>query len=191
MTHYSTKFNSKYFDKPAQNSADNDYIQDVIGNKTDASFSNYQLHPSVIGHLKAGYFHVHAQAKLYPKLADAVTVTNEDVLTDPAGAWTEGVKQEVIPTTAFDKPFDIHWIKVFTMNANDEYVLTLYNSDDVVLGEIGFSQITNQVRNTDAIIQIPPLPANSQVKATLAAKGGAAARNVTIKFFIHEYPDIV
>lgn len=185
ITILSSKFNTA-----DENSTANVEIKDVVGNKEDHSFSNYQNHPSVVGHLKAGYYHVHAPAKLYPKFLDAVSVNN-NVDGSPAGDWVESDKQEVIPTTAFDKPFDIHWIKIFSMSANDEYVLTLYNSSDEVLGEVGFSQITNQVRNTDVIIQIPPLPANSQVRATLAAKAGSTARSVTVKFFIHEYPDIV
>jgi len=181
------------FNIPVKNTTDNFNMRDVIGNKTDASFSNIPgptKKPSVIGRLKAGYFHVHAPAKLYPKLADAITINN-NLDGSAAGVWAEGDKQEVIPTTAFDKPFDIHWIKIFTMSGNDEYVLTLYNSSNQVLGEVGFSQITAQVRQTDAIIQIPPQPANSQILATLAAKGGITERNVTVKFFIHEYLDIV
>lgn len=32
---------------------------------------------------------------------------------------------------------------------------------------------------------------NSAVYATLAAKGGSSDRNVDVKFFIHEYPDVI
>lgn len=64
----------------SKNASDNDSFVDVIGNKMDSSFSsvvNPSKKPSLIGHLKAGYFHVHAPAKLYPKLDDAIELSND------------------------------------------------------------------------------------------------------------------
>lgn len=46
-------------------SSDNNTINDVIGSKNDKSFSNANpssSDPSVIDHLKAGYYHVHDSA---------------------------------------------------------------------------------------------------------------------------------
>lgn len=38
----------------------------VIGTKEDKSFSNGVTNPTVIGHLKAGYYHIHDSAKVWP-----------------------------------------------------------------------------------------------------------------------------
>lgn len=172
-----------------KNSTRNFTIRDAIGNKEDHSFSNYQINPSVLGHLKAGYYHIHAPSQLYPRLADAVPITNDDG-GNPAGAWTEGSKQALIPINTITKAFDIHWIKIFSIDDNDEYVLTLY-SGETKLGEVGFSKVNNFISHVDSVIQIPPQPANTAITATLAAKGGTVARGITIKVFYHTYPDIV
>lgn len=70
------------------NSAENRTINDVIGNKEDHSFSNVigsTSSPSVIGHLTSAYYHIHSSGRLYPELADAVEITNDDG-GSPAGA---------------------------------------------------------------------------------------------------------
>lgn len=172
-------------------STDNDSYRDVIGNKEDKSFSDIANHgssPSIIGHLTAGYYHVHDAAKLYPKLADAVPINNE-AASIAAGAWTEGDKQTIIPASTLTKNFDIHWIKIFSISDNDEYVLTLYNGDTEI-GCVGFAKVNNFISHVDCIIQVPPQPANSEIKATLAAKAGTSTRTVTLKIFYHEYPDM-
>ena len=188
MTHKTLLRNK--FDTVDKNSTANTEIKDIIGNKQDHSFSNYQNHPSVVGHLKAGYYHIHDSAKLYPKLADAVPIDNDDGAGSPAGAWTEGDKQTLIAANEISKPFDIHWVKIFSISDNDEYVLTLYNGETEI-GCVGFAKFNNFISHLDTIIQIPPQAANSAITATLAAKGGVAARDIIVKVFYHEYPDVV
>lgn len=173
------------------NSTDNDTISDVVGNREDKSFSNVLgsgSAPSVIGHLRAGYFHIHSKAQVYPRLADAVSINNEATGV-AAGDWTEGDKQVIVPENAITSAFDIHWVKIFTVSDNTEYVLSLYNGETLI-GEVGFARSAPFSAQSDEPIQIPPQPANSEITATLAAKSGAATRTVTMKVYYHTYPDI-
>ena len=166
-------------------------IDTKLGEKTNTSFDNTipPSHPSIFGHLKANYYHVHAPAYLYPAFLDAISLSNDDS-GSPAGAWTEGDKTVLIASGAIPYPFDIHFVKVFSTSDVDEYTITLY-ANDILIGQIGFARSNNFTRQNDCYIQIPPQAAGTEIKGTLAAQGGAVARSVTLKFYIHAYSDIV
>ena len=171
---------------PAQNSADNELIMDVIGNKTDESFSNSSSTPSVIGHLKASYYHVHSPAKVYPTLADAVTLTTSDA------GWTLGTIVEIIPADTIDVKFDVHWVVVGAISAVDEYELVLYHGaseSEEEIGRIVFNRSSNFSQEGNLPIQIAPQSANTRISAALACKS-ENARTCTVKLYYHTYPDI-
>ena len=166
------------------NSGANVTIRDVIGNREDTSFSggNGGGHPSVVGHLTAGYYHVHSPAKVYPTLADSIT------LTASATAWTLGTKVQIIPADTIATWFDIHWILVHSISATDEYELVLWADDDTEIGRIAFVKTAAQAQEGNLPIQIPPQPAGTKISASLACKAGG--NTASIKLYYHQYPDI-
>jgi len=172
---------------PTINSADNALVRDVIGNKEDTSFSNgsHTGNPSVVGHLKAGYYHIHSNAKVAPSLADSI------VLTTSANAWTLGNKVEIIPAAgagSMTKWFDIHWVVVHSISAVDEYELVLWADDTTEIGRICFVKTAAQSQEGNLPIQIPPQAPGTKISANVASKSGSDT--VSIKLYYHEYPDI-
>jgi hypothetical protein len=172
---------------PERNSADDYSIRDVVGNKSDTSFSggSFNGNPSLVGHSKAGYYHIHSPAKVYPSLADSINVVAS------ATAWTLGTKVVIIPINTMPNYFDIHWIIVHSISAVDEYELVLYSdsgSGDVEIGRVVFVKTAAQAQEGNLPIQIPPQRPNSKISAALASKSGGDT--VSIKLYYHEYSDI-
>jgi hypothetical protein len=181
--------------KPTANVAygDAEFLQEMIGNREDKSFSNGAQNPSVLGALKAGYFHVHDKAKVYPTGvgeygADPVPLISGD--TDP---WIHGGKIEVVPANTIDKWFDIHWVVLGTAPAVDDYELRVYAGAELAeeeIGRIAFSREAIQDRSTVNLpIQIPPQPANTRISMSLACGDGDGA-GCSVKIYYHTYPDI-
>jgi hypothetical protein len=172
---------------PLVNSGDNDLLRDVVGNKEDTSFSggSHTGNPSVVGHLKAGYYHIHSSAKVAPSLANSI------VLTSSASAWTLGDKVQIIPAEgagSMTKWFDVHWILVHSISTTDEYELVLWANDDTEIGRIAFVKTATMAQEGNLPIQIPPQTPGTKISANVARKGGSAT--VGIKLYYHEYPDI-
>lgn len=165
----------------------------TVGNKTDVSFQGYP-HPSVIGHLKAGYYHVHSPALVYPtgtgenvnKGADPVSLAGH-----AATEWLHGTITEVVPTSTINVMFDIHWVIISDASEADDYELRLYkgaSESEVEIGRIAFSRNATQDRAAVYTpIQVAPLPANSRISASLASKG--TGRTCKVKIYYHTYPD--
>jgi len=84
---------------PTADSTDNNYIQDVIGNRSDKSFSNAASHPTLAGSLKAGYYHVHDRAKVWPSGYGAI-LTVELVPTAGGSGYTLNDVLTVVQTGA-------------------------------------------------------------------------------------------
>jgi hypothetical protein len=172
---------------PAVNSGDNDLLRDVVGNKEDTSFSggSHSGNPSVVGHLKAGYYHIHSSAKVTPSLANSIVLTS-------GAAWTLGNKIEIIPAAgvgSMTKWFDIHWVVVHSISAIDEYELVLWANDNTEIGRICFVKTGAMAQEGNLPIQIPPQAPGTKISASIASKSGADT--VSIKLYYHEYPDIV
>jgi hypothetical protein len=164
------------------NSHDNRTIADVIGNKNDTSVRILQK-PSLMNFAKGGYYHVHAPAKVYPNLGDAISLTR-----GATAAWGSGSPVILIPAGAMEKPFDIHWIKISRISHNDEYQIDLYGGGNLI-GSIAFEREAPQTRQYDAPIQIPVQSAGKEITAVLSAKG-TAARECFVKVYYHDYPDV-
>lgn len=163
---------------PSQDSADNNYIQDVVGNKTDThdGDSIYAMSDTLLDH-------VHSESKVYPTLANGVTVTGA------AGAWTLGVFAEIFPASTITSDFDIHFIGVEAISANDVYELVLYQgpvASEVEIGRVRFSKSTVQEGTQNQPFQTPIIAANERISAKVASAGGGSD-TVTISIFYHTY----
>jgi hypothetical protein len=172
---------------PTQNSDADETMRDVIGSKQDTSFSGgaHENGPSLVGHAKAGYYHVHSSAKVYPSLSNSITVTTS------ATAWTLGTIVEIVPANAITSWFDIHWILVHAISATDEYELVLYkgaSESEIEIGRIAFVKTAAQSQEGNLPIQIPPQAPNTRISAALASKSGSDT--ASIKIYYHLYPDI-
>lgn len=171
---------------PSKNSTDNETIADAIGNKEDWSFSDSQDNPSVLGHLKAGYYHVHSKARVYPVLEDAVTITTATT------GWAYGTKTEIVPVDTITTLFDIHWVVISDISAVDQYELSLYSGaegEEELIGTIAFNRSSNFAQEGNLPIQVAPIPADTRISAALACKS-TNARTCGVKIYYHTYPDV-
>jgi hypothetical protein len=171
---------------PNADSTDNYSFIDVIGNKEDKSFSNANnWNPSIAGALKANYYHVHDSAKVYPTLDDPVTVTAG------VGSWVLGDFVEIVPVNAITKWFDVHWVLISGISANDDYELVLYkgaSESEEEIGRISFVRNAAQSQEGNQPIQIPPQLPNTRISAKLASATGS--NTAKLKLYYHTYPDI-
>lgn len=152
----------------------------TIGNRsTDLHYSD-----TLYGYLLAWYKHVHMPQWVYPFLDDGVTLTADNT------AYTLGAKVEIIPANTITKWFDIHWVIIEEVSANDRYCIELYS------GEIGSEVLIAQlkaIKNTTAgsgvisiPVQIPKQEANTRISGAAASKSGGGDE-ITISLAGHEY----
>jgi len=170
-------------DVPAPNSSDNNFIRDVLGNKSDKNLlgpgasSLYQL----AGYM--AYYHVHNPSLVYPRDNDP------ELITAGLGAWTEGLKVEIIASGVKSNPFDMHFVILGAISQVDDYVIKLYIGDsgqEVFWGECAYSRDTNQMRAAFVPIQGPPIAAGTRISASLLSGNGS--NTTAIKIYTHEYP---
>jgi len=189
---YGATFNEGFTRVATQNSSNNTYIRDVIGNKTDKSFSNGGSTPSIIGHLTAAYHHIHNGAKVWPTGAGNYGASPIQ-LTAGAEIWLHGAKTEIIPSVGgIGVWFDIHWVIASNSSDADDYELRVYSGaalNETELGRIAFSRNAVQDRSAAYVpIQVPPSPANTRISMSLAS--ATPGRTCDIKLYYHTYPDI-
>jgi hypothetical protein len=102
---------------PATDSADNRTMRDVIGSKSDRTYNGGD---SIFAEVHTLGDHFHKPVKVYPTLADGITVTGA------AGAWTLGSIVEIIPAATVGDPFDVHFVNIESASATDTYEIVLY-----------------------------------------------------------------
>lgn len=134
-------------------------------------------------HLHRGSDHFHSVGQVYPSLVDGIAVT--------AGAagppWELGVFVEIVPINTITEEFDIHFISVEGLNANDVYELHLFQGgSDVLVGQKRFTK--NAVM--DGIVNVPfqtkVIPANARIRAKLASKAGGSIATISIGWHPYE-----
>jgi hypothetical protein len=173
-------------DVPSINSDKDDSIADVIGNKEDNSFSRYNpatsnFHPSIIGHLRAAYYHAHGESFSLPANAPITLAPGAEayVYGDPVSIGTYATSV-----------FDVHWVSVTDIGDNGYYNVQLCNSDaTVIYGKTFVSRTANFTQEGNVPIQVPPLPKGTEVFARVGSSTGNAAHTVKIKLFCHPYND--
>jgi len=180
--------------RPKDNSDLNVTINDVIGSKNDRSFSNWTKavpDPSVIGHLVAGYYHVHDPSRIYPRTDDDTPLA--PITATAAGtAWTFGSWVEI---TNFDLKIvmsDVHFVILGNISNVWSYVLQLGIGDSgsqIFWGECAFTRDTAQMRAAWVGIQGKPIAAGTKLWARLASSGGDG-ETVEFKVYTHQYPSV-
>ncbi len=137
---------------------------------------------SLFGRLRELIEHVHTAQKVYPTLADGVT------LTTAAGDWALGTITEIIPADTITTEFDIHKVLVEDVNTQDKtYELVLYyGAGDIECVRVRFAATSNKGGVPAQFAMTPLIPANSRIRGQLAIEDGASK---TIKFSLryHEY----
>ena len=137
---------------------------------------------SLFGRLRELIEHVHTTQKVYPTLADGVT------LTTAAGDWALGAITEIVPVNTITTEFDIHEVLVEDVNTQDKtYELVLYyGAGDTECVRVRFAATANKGGVPAQFAMTPLIPANSRIRAQLAIEDGGGK---TIKFSLryHEY----
>lgn len=152
----------------------------TIGNKETDTYSS----DTIYGKAKAMSLHTHSQCKVYPTLANGVTVTGH------ADAWTLGSKIEIVPASTITDHFDIHWIIIEAVSANDTYELVLYKgaiSSEIEIGRIRFIKSTTAGAGVVSVpFQMEIVDGDTRISASLASSGGGSD-TATISLGYHEY----
>ena len=175
---------------PLVDSAGNDHMSDVIGNKGDtiAGSSLVAIIKQVIASMAEAdnlieltEEHFHSVAKCYPSLVDGITIAGG------GGVWALGNATVIIPAGIIPLTFDLHHLEVEAATANDIYELALYSDAGctVEIGRIRTSKQSNQTGATSMPIQTPIIAAGSGIWAKLASKTGGDS--LTVSVFYHTY----
>lgn len=163
---------------PAKDSTDNVDVADVVGNKTDGHTGD-----SLVALAHTNEEHNHAAGKVYPTLADGVTLT----AATGATTWTLGALVEVVPASTIGDDFDIHHVLVEAISANSVYEIVLYQgASDVEVGRVRVVRSTVQSGTLNIPMQTPIIPANARIRAAVASEGDNG-ETVTISLKYHEY----
>jgi len=122
----------------------------------------------------------HHNQKVYPTLADAVTVSSDAV------AWTLGNFAEIIPANAIETEFHIHHIAVVAPSANGEYELVIYNGTTEI-GRASFSRSDKKDDVERLVFITDHTPANTQIQAKLEYSEGGGVETTKVKIWYHDH----
>ena len=171
---------------PAQNNSDNDFVQNIVGNKTDFIDVPYSYGDNtILAHLNTGYYHIHGQSFVYPDKAVPVT------LTSGAGVWDEtGAITEIIPAAAANvADFDLHWINISDIDTNCHLTIDIFSGlggAEVKIGSTKAWKSSNFIAEGAKRIQIPQQPAGTRISCRLSTSA-ATAVTCAVSFEGHYY----
>ena len=152
----------------------------TIGNKETDSYSD----DNIYGISKMLKLHVHMPQLIYPFLSDGVTLTGD------SSSYTLGSKVEVIPADTITDEFDLHWVIIEDVSANDVYCIEIYSGEigsEVLIGRAKVVKSTTAGSGAISIpIQTPMVAANTRISAAAASKTGGGD-TITISLGYHEY----
>lgn len=135
---------------------------------------------SIYGRVEALFEHVHSASYCYPTLAVGVNIPGG------VGAWQLGAITEVVPAATILSDFDIHFINIEVLSANDVYELVLYyGAADTYAGRCRFTRVAVLESANGVPMMTPIIPASSRIRAQLASASGGD--NVTISVSYHVY----
>ena len=167
---------------PPTNSSGTSTLNEVIGSKND-TYAGHDSYPSIYSYQDAFYKHIHQEGLCYPDLDDGITINGG------AGAWELGAFTEIIPANTITDAYDLHWMKVEAVSANDVYQLNLYKGlaeNEILIARVRFVKSTTAgAGSSNFAIQVPVLSANERIVGKLASAGGGD--NATISLAYHTY----
>ena len=164
---------------PATNAVTNLITRDVIGSKLDDEGGNslYSLAFKMVTHQ-------HSPQKCYPTLLNGIT------LTGGAAAWALlAAFTEIIPVNTIVNPYDLHFLNVGAVSANDSYEVYFYSGlagSEVFICSARFVRQLAQSGTAPTPLQTIMLPANTRITAKLASQAGGG-NTAVISVFYHEY----
>lgn len=151
----------------------------TIGNIQTDDYTNNNIY-GILDMLKR---HVHSVTKVYPSLANNVT------LTGGAGAWQLGNFAEIIPSSTITDWFDIHWVVVVDPSVTDNYQVELYQGElgsEELICQMKVSRDTNQGTTTSVPVMTPLIPPNTRISGKVASGlGGNDTLDIAVLY--HEY----
>jgi hypothetical protein len=150
---------------PAQNSADNVYMRDVVGNKTDTSAGNSLYSFAQIFN---NYFHV--QQRVYPNLASPVQVTS-------GTTWVLGASVALVSAGMIPNAFVIDYIMATQSTTTVTYQINLY-ADGNLIAEGGFTPNTYAYCPCKTSV----IAASTEVRMQLAASASSYTQNFKIAY---------
>jgi len=122
--------------------------------------------------------HLLAASKVYPTLADGVTVAAAD-------AWTLGDEVEIIPAGAIPTAFGIQYLNIEAVSANDIFEIVLYNDTEIARQRV--SKISNQTGVPSVPIGSGIQLAGTRISAKVACGLGAASTvTISLSYHLHE-----
>jgi len=149
---------------PAQNSAANITIRDIIGNKTDNN-----LGTSLYARVDELYDHWQAERRVYPTLAVGATIISANA------DWTYGAYGTVVPANTITSNFHIFNISVEACNRDATFQLEFYKgAADDVISAIRFNITGGFFGNQVYFLGSEEIDANAQVRARIASSNGTA-----------------
>ncbi|KKN53504.1 hypothetical protein LCGC14_0602010 [marine sediment metagenome] len=157
---------------PAIDSVLNSSIEQVVGNKSDTHDGD-----SLKAFTHTMNEHVHNQSRVYPTLANGLDVIS-------GAGWVLGEFKEIVPNAAIGSDFDIHYISIEALSANETYELVLY-AVTTEIGRVRFIKNAVQDGTMNIPFQCDIQPAGTQIQAKLATESGADTARISI--FYHYY----
>lgn len=140
--------------------------------------------PNVFAKVKMLEEHIHGKPYVYPNLANSVQIT-----CGTASAWDLGTIVEIIPANTITEDFDIHWVDISAISANDEFQLDLYTGAggaEVWAGSCPFSRNSVQSQEGSQAHMSNLILKNTRISGAIACAGGTA-KTANIKLRYHVY----
>ena len=137
---------------------------------------------TLFGRLQGILKHLHSAQKVYPTLADGVSLTTS------ANDWALGTIVEIVPVNTITSEFDIHEVLIEDVNTQDKtYELVLYyGGSDTECGRTRFAASSTKGGVPAVAMQTILIPANSRIRAQLAIQdGGSKTGKVSLRYHIY------
>ena len=123
--------------------------------------------------------HMHSNSQVYPTLAGGVAVLG-------GAGWVLGNFVPVIPADTIVEPFDVHYVIIEDLSANDIYEIVLYAcAAQTEVGRVRVVQSAAMDGTMNIPIQTPVIDANCKIDAKSASASGTDT--ATISLMYHTY----